>query len=201
MVSRFHVIEVEPPTVYDWTSWMDENFTQWDRRILAYLMRFQEDFIDIPSEPETLSNYPTPRTWTNLALELQDTPAKFLREKVCGYIGKAVGGKLAAFLESNIPDLEELLRNPAKFKELTLDSQYMAIVMLASYVDQEEKVSVSDLLRFLDVTVDVQGDFVVLFLLSVRNKKKRTAIYNKIYEAKSKAWKSLAEVGYLSAFL
>ena len=199
LTSRFHIVEVEPPKVEEWAEWMDKHYSDWDKRILAYLTKFREDFIAVPSEPETLENYPTPRTWTSLAVEIARTPEKFMREKICGYVGKAVGGKLLAFLNSKVPDVEELLARPELFRELPLDSQYLSIVLLGNHVERSEKVSMNSVMRFLEVVAEVQGDFIVLFLLAAGSKRKK--VFGEIFKRRTKVWDCLKDVGYYSAIM
>jgi len=196
LVSRFHEIDIEPPTIEEWANWMDTHYPNWDKRILAYLMRFDEDFIVLPNDAETLENYPVPRTWTNLALELGDTPHKFLRDKINGYVGKAVGGKLYAFITSPIPEPEELLSNPEMFRDLGMDSKYLSIVLIAEYYKKNgaKKELAKKVLDFLDVVADVQQDFIVLFFIALGDKKMKFYYYV-LENRQSRTWKALKEVG------
>jgi hypothetical protein len=196
LMSRFHVVEVDAPKIEEWAGWMDAHYKNWDRRVLAYLTRFPEDFIALPSDAETLENYPTPRTWTNLALELKDTPTQFLREKIYGYVGKAVGGKLYAFITTPTPEPEELLNNPNMFKELGLDAKYLAIISVAEYYKRNEakRELAKKVLDFLDVVANVQQDFIMLFLIALGDK--RMKFYHYVLENRqSRTWMALREVG------
>jgi len=202
LISRFHIIEVDAPKVEEWAGWMDAHYKDWDRRIIAYLTRFPEDFIALPSDAETLENYPTPRTWTNLALELKDTPMQFLREKIYGYVGKAVGGKLYAFITTPTPEPEELLSNPKMFKELGLDAKYLAIISVAEYYKRNEakKELAKRVLDFLDVVADVQQDFIMLFFIALGDK--RMKFYHYVLDNRqSKTWMALREVGNYIALI
>jgi len=196
LISRFHVIEADAPKVEEWASWMDAHYKDWDRRVLAYLSRFPEDFIVLPSDAETLENYPTPRTWTNLSLELKNTPTQFLREKIYGYIGKAVGGKLYAFITTPTPEPEELLNKPEMFKELNLDAKYLSVISVAEYYKRNEakKEIAKKVLGFLDVVADVQQDFIMLFFIALGDK--RMKFYRYVLDNRqSKTWMALREVG------
>jgi hypothetical protein len=196
LVSRFHVVEVEAPKIEEWANWMDAHYKDWDKRVLAYLMRFSEDFIDLPNDAETLENYPVPRTWTYLALELRDTPDEFLRDKINGYVGKAVGGKLYAFITSPIPEPEQLLSNPEMFRDLGMDSKYLSIVLIAEHYKKNgaKKELARKVLDFLDVVADVQQDFVVLFFIALGDKRMKFYYYV-LENRQSRTWKALKEVG------
>lgn len=200
LASRFHIITCDPPKVEEWITWMSEHYEDWDKRVAAYLMRFRDDFIVTPREPETLENYPTPRTWTWLSLELPKTPAKYLREKAVGYLGAEAASRFIAFINNPIPEPEELIRNPMIFYDLTLDAKYVATVMVASHFDQNKKMPAQDILRFTDVISEVQHEFAILFLLSLKDRRKQffNAVVNK---PDSSTWKALRDVASYIALI
>ena len=201
LTSRFHTISADSPTIEEWAKWMDDHVGEWDKRSLGYLMRFREDFIKLPDEPETLEAYPTPRSWTWLSEELVKTPRKFWRPKAEGYLGREVATRFVAFLEMPIPDPEDLIKKPVAFAKLSLDTKYLATVMVGNHYVSEAKVSAERLIPFLRVATAEGGEFLALFLMTIQNDRKKasellaTVMTNKDY-------KDLAEeIGNLGWFM
>jgi len=136
LISRLNVIDVDPPTIEEWSDWMTKSYGEnWDRRCFAFLARFRDEnyLIKIPKATETLDPYPTPRTWSSLATlmarGIQD------KETIRGLVGYEVGTKFDAFLKVRV-DINELIREPKLFHELEFDSKYMVCVMLASWISR-----------------------------------------------------------------
>jgi hypothetical protein len=53
-------------TLDDWLEYVNENEGGLDPRVSGYLARFPTDLYKQNGEPETLENYPTPRSWSRL---------------------------------------------------------------------------------------------------------------------------------------
>ena len=65
------IIEVKPPTIDEWYSYMERRFgDRWERLIYAYLKLFPEDFLKPPADD--MQAFPTPRSWTNLSIILYE---------------------------------------------------------------------------------------------------------------------------------
>ena len=138
LANRMIIISVDPPTVREWANWMDRvHGDRWDRRVLAFLMRFEDYLFHPPKEPETLQEFGSPRSWTALALALASGMEG--SEVYEGFVGPELAVKLKAFLETRV-DLEELLRHPEKWRALSVDGKYMVCTMLAHFLRREEKV-------------------------------------------------------------
>jgi len=197
LTSRFHVIHADAPTVEEWVAWMDEKIADWDKRVLGYLVRFREDFLKTPDEPETLEPYPTPRSWTWLAEELPATPRDFVKAKVFGYVGREVGHKFLAFIESPVPEPDELLRRPEMFAGLSLDVKYLATVMVANYATQSQRAAIADVVRFLKAAMESGGEFLALFFLVSRGSKRALDILHEIATKHPDLRKEVANLGYL----
>ena len=201
LTSRFHVIVADSPTIEEWSAWMDSHVGEWDKRVLGYLMRFREDFIKLPDEPETLEAYPTPRSWHWLAEELVKTPRKFWRPKAEGYVGREVATRFVAFLETPIPDPEDLIKKPAVFAKLSLDTKYLATVIVGNHYVGEAKVSPKQLVPFLRVAMAEGGEFLALFLMTIQsNREKASELLATIMTDKD--YRDLAEeIGNLGWFM
>jgi hypothetical protein len=158
---------------------MDDHYGEdWDNRVYFFLKRFENDnyLYKPPRNPETLDPYPTPRAWTRCALYLKKGFDDL--ETIAGFIGEEVAHKLHAFLSLNIT-LEELLTNPKRYKDLSLDAKYMAIAMLSTHItkvlknketifmSKKRPKEIEDILRLYDVIVEDRHEFAVLLAVSL----------------------------------
>lgn len=170
LADRFIIIEVEMPEIKKWAEWMDDNYLSWDRKVLAYLWQFKDDFLKLPQETETLTNFPTPRSWTNLATLLPQISNSYWEEVVIGTVGPEAGEKFLITLKTEVPRAEELISHPERFKSLnTVDSKYIASTIVGNYLSEiaekpEEVEKVIPLLKAM--REEAQGEFAVLTLIS-----------------------------------
>jgi len=177
LINRFAVIEVEV-TLDDWLEYVNENEGGLDPRVSGYLARFPTDLYKQNGEPETLENYPTPRSWSRLNAiirSLSDGSDARVKEIAKSLLGHEVAEKFAAFcrLQRYLPSPEEILKNPnvlfnKKIEEdgLTkIDLLYYAVAAVASYLSTSKaKVDDQAIIKFLEKLVDVQADLLVVFL-------------------------------------
>jgi DNA polymerase III delta prime subunit len=169
LLNRLKILNIDPPTPEEWGQWMDqEHGNKWDRRILAYLLRFKEDFLKPPAEPEGLEEFPTPRSWEWVALNLQGGATE---EDLTGLLGQEVGHKLMGFIEVNV-DLDELLRKPQMWTKLNVEARYIALAMLSSSIN-EDKMSYDKVMPLLNVMED---EYVVLLTTLISKSKKEAWI-------------------------
>jgi hypothetical protein len=179
LINRLLVIKVDIPKVDEWKNFMDDHYGEdWDNRVYFFLKRFENDnyLYKPPRNPETLDPYPTPRAWTRCALYLKKGFDDL--ETIAGFIGEEVAHKLHAFLSLNIT-LEELLTNPKRYKDLSLDAKYMAIAMLSTHItkvlknketifmSKKRPKEIEDILRLYDVIVEDRHEFAVLLAVSL----------------------------------
>jgi hypothetical protein len=122
LLNRLTVFNVEPPTVEEWCKYMDEKYgARWERAVCEFLRESPSFLFEPPREPEGLEPYPTPRSWTRLALQLhvlgdgknEDTIA----EIVYGNVGKSTGSKFLNFYISRVPK-EFFRKAPGALEEL-----------------------------------------------------------------------------------
>ncbi|MBE0466311.1 MAG: hypothetical protein IBX71_03700, partial [Candidatus Desulforudis sp.] len=135
LLNRVYQITVEPPVVEQWMRWMNAHQPRCDERVLAYLLRFPQDFCRVTGEGETLEGYPTPRSYTSLALDLAAAGAASLDRSslfaLCiAALGREVGARLFTFLERSVPAYEEFLNESSLFTTLDVDQRYIAIVVV-----------------------------------------------------------------------
>lgn len=128
--NRFEVVKVSMPTIEEWKKYMDENYKDWDRRILNYLLRFPEDFYKEPKDDE--ENFPTPRSWTRLAIQTKNIEEEeILKAKAMSLLGKEVGIKVYKFLTTRIPSIHEIVRDKNLFKRLNEDEKYLLVMEIS----------------------------------------------------------------------
>lgn len=197
LLGRFTVVGVDPPTIDEWVVWMDEHYGIWDKRVLGYLVQFKGDFLQVPKDPEGLESFPCPRNWTTVAILLPREPKDPSDEEIYafGRLGTAVGGKLLAFLKTDIPEIEELIAHPEKFRNLNpdrsknLDAQYLATVILGSYLEEKVKIieeknelkvenpeEVEKTIGLIKVMAETHQDFIALTTMVIGSEKKHPVI-------------------------
>jgi hypothetical protein len=167
LLNRFKIIKISPPSVDEWARWMDSRYGDaWDRRVYVFLKRFESDgyLIKLPKTPEGLEEYPTPRTWTWLSLDLAEGFDSL--EDICGLVGEEVGMKFHAFTKLDV-DIEELIKNPEMFGKLELDAKYMSTFMLASWISQHIK-NVERAYGLIDAMSNESREFLVMVCMSMR---------------------------------
>jgi len=161
LLNRMTVLEVDPPTIDEWIQYM-KRFNH-DTRVDAYL-KFNEAeegggaFLRIPEEPEGLENFPSPRSWTNLAVKLYKIKdEKIIPHIAAGCIGKEEAGKFVAFMRTNVPTVEELLYKPQLWDSLDLQGKYLISTAIANKIDSLIKNS-----RFDKLLGKMENEFIIL---------------------------------------
>ena len=185
LINRCLVIDVAPPTVDQWARFMDATYSEWDRRVYAFLKAFEEEgyLLQVPRKMETLDPYPTPRTWTSLAIHMAKGVES--RELVKGLVGEEVGQKFLAFLEVKV-DIEELIAEPQRWKRLSMDARYMASVMLATWITRNIKRGVERCFRLMDEMSETGRDFIVITLIAIPDKRVRIPLVKSLFQYDSR---------------
>jgi len=169
LLNRLKILNIDPPTPEEWGGWMDAiHGSKWDRRVLAYLLKFKEDLLRPPAEPEGLEGFPSPRTWDWVARNLAAGGGE---EDAVGLLGQEVGHKLQGFLEASV-DLEELLKKPQMWAKLNVEARYIALAMLSSSIN-EDKVPFE---KAAALAATIEDEYVVLLTTLITKAKKETWI-------------------------
>jgi len=169
LLNRFKIIKVSPPSLEEWAEWMNERYgDEWDKRVYAFLSRFRDEgyLLKIPSTAEGLENFPTPRSWTWLALDLKEGFSSL--EDICGLVGEEVGRKFDAFLKLNV-DVEDLIREPKAFHRLNFDAKYVVPIMLANWITQNQR-SMAKAFPLIDEMASEKHEFLVMTCISMKKK-------------------------------
>jgi hypothetical protein len=113
------------------------------------------------------------------------------------FLGAEVGQKLRAFLAISV-DIEELVADPAKWDGLNIDSKYMAISMLASWLGQQKKDDYKRASELIDAMVETSKEY---FALLCRNTK-RSVLTNLLLRLNPRyvklAQKTIKDIGELT---
>ena len=141
----------------------------WDRRCYAFLKRFETEhyLIMVPKKRECLDAYPVPRTWTYLATLMSRGVAD--AETINGLIGEEVGTKFRAFLKVNI-DINDLIKEPKKFLELSVDGKYMASIMLSSWLSKHAN-KPNKAFPLIDMMSKVSREYIMVTCTSMNKRK------------------------------
>ena len=194
LLDRFIKIEVDGANPDEWAKWMDKTFGDgWSKSVYAFLKRFEtEHYINkTPSEPETLEQFPTQRSWTDLAvLESRGVVDDHL---IKGLVGQEIGVRYSAWKRVKV-DVNELINHPEKWNDLNFDSKYMATLMLASYIAKRmKKGKMGQVFPLIDVMARDSIEFVVITFTSIP-KKKRISFAMKLFEYNREYGDKLMEI-------
>jgi hypothetical protein len=148
----------------------------WEKLCGAYLKVYPEDLIKPPQND--FDNFPTPRSWTQLALKLYElkkdrVDESFIEEVVIGSIGKEVGSKFLALYRTKI-DIESALRelenSPEKFDEYSVNAKILTASALSQRPLEEIKKRYSKLLEHL---LNKHREFLVIVIVMMSREKKK----------------------------
>lgn len=186
LLSRMQIIMVQPPSVQEWITHMSKTYGgDWDTRVAAYLSKMSDKFIKIPKTRVALEGYPVPRSWTRLARKLKHTPPELMDDMIASFIGETAGAEFVAFLQHNI-NIVELLADPRKFSDLSLDQKWLAMAMLANMLIQlsdpatlkdkppqeieqikKTKEAINDLITFIIEHVSAGVELIITMMLAL----------------------------------
>jgi MoxR-like ATPase len=173
--NRMTLIEVSAPTVDEWIKYMEDKYgDNWEKLCGAYLKVYPEDMIKPPKND--FDNFPTPRSWTQMAVKLyelkQDASEDLVEEVVIGSIGKEVGAKFLALYRTKV-DVESALReleaNPEKFDEYSVNAK----ILIASALAQRPISDLKKYRRLLEHLLNKHREFLVIVIVMMSREKKK----------------------------
>lgn len=191
--NRMIVINVSPPTVDEWIEYMNRRYgDNWEKLVAVYLETNPDDFLKQPNNDD-FENFPTPRSWTQLALTLKNVKNKELAESVIyGSIGKEVGDKFIAMYFANIDissALETIRHDPSSFDEYNISAQSLIINALSQ---QQITVLKAKYSKFIEYLLDKHREFLVIMIL-LMNANKRSEFKKTFPEIARKLVDAIAE--------
>ncbi len=204
LTNRLLVVKVDAPSIEDWYIYMNTKYgDKWCTLTYAYLTLFPEDLLKPSREIETLENYPTPRSWTKLALTIASMNLAnyyIIEELARGLLGDEVGTRFSAFMRKKVPDIEEFLQNPALFKNLDNESKAVMCWIFANWIMRnfEALESHSDVkskvISALSAIMEISSEFVVLIVKMINVKDLRLRFVKMIKPIISKILNEISEV-------
>ncbi|MEM3265442.1 MAG: MoxR family ATPase [Conexivisphaerales archaeon] len=188
-MSRVIHFDVDSPRVEEWIRYMDETYKdKWDRRVLTYLLNFKT-LLELPKDENgsmsmtTNETYPTPRSWTNLARLNDPELIKMLAPNI---IGKKAGSSLQAFLSTEVPTVDTLIKDINIWKTLNLNQKYL----LSSMISTSDAETVANILSKLWY-IDKEFTTVTYNIMEISKKEK---ISNILYEKDKKLLAQLSKI-------
>jgi len=129
--NRVTMVVTEPPSVEEWVSYvLKKHGDKFSHEVINYLMKNKYDLFAVPSDRG--NPFPSPRSWEALGAMLPKVPKELWDDIIDGRIGPEAGMRFKMFLTVRQIDVEELIKNPAKFSELTEEERYAVMHGLAS---------------------------------------------------------------------
>jgi hypothetical protein len=134
----------------DWIKWgYSQNL---DTRVLAFI-KFRNDMLHNFTKEDHVAqrSFATPRSWAMLAEEFTIRIPPL--EAICACVGESAGVTFKSFLDlsSELPDLDDLLRNPASYTKPSNYGLYLAMIagITGKIVGCEDKVLISGFFTLL----------------------------------------------------
>lgn len=167
LANRFIHIELNTPTVKDWSEWAFKQDI--DNRILAFL-NFKPSRLFYFDDKINDRAIPTPRSWffcSKLIKEVTNT--EMLDTLISSSVGEATATEFMAFIKlSRKVDIKEIINNPTKVKEIEeIDLKYSLMSGITEYYKQNKKKEV--LQKILRVCKNLNAEFSVLLLRFIKS--------------------------------
>ena len=134
--NRFLHVELEPPSVEDWTRWAANN--KIDPRVIGFVNYRKELLFKFDPRGKEKA-FPTPRSWEFASDMLKNVPStdyKRIYLYVRSAVGEGAAREFVAFLKlrEKLPNLNEIIRHPEKAKDITdLSLLHALVTNLAEY--------------------------------------------------------------------
>ncbi|AFA40159.1 ATPase family associated with various cellular activities (AAA) [Pyrobaculum oguniense TE7] len=179
--NRMTIIHVSPPSVEEWAAYMQRRYgDNWERLAALYLAMYPEDILKPPEDE--FSAFPTPRSWTSVALLLHkynEASWELKESLIVGNLGDDVGVKFAALLKTRL-DISEALRrleeDPKYFDRIDLNQR---LLLLDAVARQPVDRLTGPLRGFLAHLATTHREMLVL-LVVIMSKEKRIAVITKM---------------------
>jgi len=183
--NRMTIVEVEPPTPDEWREYMEKRYGDaWERLTYAHLKTFPQDFIKPPDDDDTTA-FPTPRSWTNLAVLLYqnaDAPDEFKEELVIGNVGKEAGTRFLALIRTKIDVvglLNQVKDNPQVFDSLNTTQ---SILLLNAVAQLDVNEILKNYMKFIEHLAKNNRESFILLAMLMRhgNREKFIKAFSKL---------------------
>ncbi len=164
LLNRLALHYVKEPTVDEWCNYMERKYGEsWAKEVCTFLHAFTDYFLRVPEESEELTPFPTPRSWTNLAVALpnafpelyealqnkQESRKRELLNLVASYVGPDAALTFVNWALTNLPSVEEIVKNPSILNELSNDQLVLVAQQLATHKHPHWKARVTKVIEYM----------------------------------------------------
>ena len=144
------IFEVDPPTLERWIAYMDESKVEWDRRVAAFLRKFPDKFFT-ERQGDPFIPSACPRSWTRVARLMLHYRDDELQSILSSLLDPDTTTLFVTFVQTQVPELKELVENPSKWDTLKLDAKYLISSQLSKFAPKELVDKYAPILRHLAV--------------------------------------------------
>ena len=197
LLNRLAVFNVKEPKVEEWCDYMAEKYgDSWLTEVCAFLHSRPDMILKPPEDVEDLQPFPTPRSWTALALALKNVHYDVWervkkREKkalnklltvASAYVGREAASHFASWAYIDAPDLEEVLKNPQILLDMDRGKAYsqealiFTLAQLANLTGDKWEEKVGEIAAFLIKNRAYRPAAMLLRLIS--DSRRRSKVFN-----------------------
>lgn len=188
--NRFKHSTLRPPTYIEWIEWAMNNGI--DDRIIAFHHFKASDnaiMVDLKKLGQLKDNaFPTPRTWKFCSDSIKGfEDLDIIKIETCSAVGDGLGIEFTSFckLKEKI-DLDDILANPSKIKDLELDMKWNVISGVSTKYKSNGKIMQSA----FNLSLELEPDFGASLLRMMKRQKEREFVTNAV---KCKNWKQVLD--------
>jgi len=190
LLNRLAVFNVREPTVEEWCDYMNRRYgEEWAKEVCTFLHAFNDFLVRVPEDPEELSPYPTPRSWTNLALALYNAYPELyqaLQERrtsvrrklvslVSGFVGPEAAHTFVNWVFTSIPSVDQVIKDPSVLDTLSDDQLILVMQALAQHKHQHWKARVTKVIDYL-LKDNKKARYVAMLLRFMDSKRRKEYI-------------------------
>ena len=190
LLNRLAVFNVREPSVEEWCDYMNKRYGDaWAKEVCTFLHAFSDFLLRVPEDPEHLSPYPTPRSWTSLALALYNAYRELyqaLQEKkasarrklvslVAGFVGPEAAHAFVNWVFTSIPSVDQIVKDPSVLDTLSDDQLILVMQILAQHKHQHWKARITKVIDYL-LKDSRKARYVAMLLRFMEDKRRKEYI-------------------------
>jgi hypothetical protein len=194
-IDRVTIFNIKAPTIQEWKHYMEVHYQdRWDKKVYEFLSKYPQYMLE-ESEPETLRQFATPRSWTKLALrlyELKGEPdfVKLILSLVAGIVGETAMQKFMIFYtKDDLITLDVINEDVDIWNHITADQKHMILEELMG----KSLVDIPQYFKLLEFLITYDRESFMKYYSSLKDKKKflqivhsyRHGLFTKIKELMS----------------
>jgi hypothetical protein len=174
MAGRVIKLEIENPTLDEWTDYMNSNYPEFDKRVVVFLHKFGNLFAqDQNDDYEDWSVISTPRSWTKLANVSALISKKSLLPVSEGLVGRSAV-EFQSFINTTTISADELSGDIRKWVRMTTDQKYFLSLEL---MNKSTEAMFTKYRNIMQMLASEDREFLsVTFMLMSKEKRKEALI-------------------------